>query len=90
LPSFALLKCTKEPYLSQVKSGTLTNVNSLSDAKDDKVHPVDSGVTSTQKLSFRANTDSVRKILTILKVDVGSNASDKQLKKALQDFIDKL
>jgi ParB/RepB/Spo0J family partition protein len=88
--AFALLKCTKEPYLSQVISGTLTNVNSLSEVKDEKVHPVDSSAEKTQKVSFKANTDSLRKILTILKVDVESNANDKQLKKALQDFIDNL
>jgi ParB/RepB/Spo0J family partition protein len=88
--AFALLKCTKEPYLSQVISGTLTNVNSLSEVKDDKVHPVDSSITFSKKLTFKANTDSVRKILKILKVDVESNDNDKQLKKALQNFIDNL
>lgn len=88
--AFALLKCTKEPYLSQVISGTLTNVNSLSEIKEEKVHPVDSSVEKTQKVSFKTNTDSLRKMLTILKIDVESNANDKQLKKALQDFIDNL
>lgn len=89
--AFALLKCTKEPYLSQVMSGKLTNVNNITDVEQTiKVHPVDSDEKITGNVTVKIPEDKLIEVARMLKIDVENETSTKDIKKRLEKFFTKM